>query len=164
MSLLEFLEPPKQEFVQCNNFVVFEPVSSRIAEHDVLCRGDALMELFEMLTASPIYDDKLKIQILGNRLSRIQMMLSLANNPENIVVTKFVKKVWKRYPFYSNLGEPFLELSEYLHVFPDFADNTDPLLVQRLVGGPEDDEGSDDDDESSDDESGDDESTKDDAK
>ena len=101
------------------NFMVFEPASHRIAESDVLYRGQQVRETFDEVMHYLSERQTLKDQILQNRLSKMIKMLDLVQNYDQIVVTKFLDKIWRRYAHLSSLGETYLDLKTYLQVFPD---------------------------------------------
>ena len=86
MNLVEFLEPTVEEFTKCENFVVFEPVSIRVPESDILYTGPEILEVFEKVIQTEIYPEGLKKQIFANKISRIHTMLGLCQNLDNIVV------------------------------------------------------------------------------
>ena len=130
MDLIELLEPGVEEFSKCENFVVFEPVSIRVPESDILYQGAEILEVFDKVVNTEIYEEGLKKKIFANKISRIHTMLQLSANIENIVVTKFIKKIWKRYPFYSNLGELFLDGDEFHAVFPESKADFDQYLIR----------------------------------
>lgn len=130
MNLIELLEPTVEEFGKCENFVVFEPVSIRVPESDILYRGEQVLEIFNTVVNTPIYEEGLKKKIFANKISRIHTMLQLSGNIENIVITKFIKKIWKRYPFYSNLGELFLDGDEFTKVFPESKDSFENYMIR----------------------------------
>ncbi len=112
------------------NFMVFEPASHRIQESDILYRGQKVRETFEDVMHYLSERQTLKDQILQNRLSKITKMLDLVQNYDQIVVTKFLDKIWRRYSHLSSLGETYLDLKTYLQVFPDA--NGEHLVGQRI--------------------------------
>ncbi|MDA1353340.1 MAG: hypothetical protein O3A01_02565 [bacterium] len=144
MKALEFLEPAKNQYSVFLNFVVFEPSSQRIPPQDILAKGDAVREYLDIALAESGQHTDLKHQILVNRLTRIATMMNLVKNFENVVLTKFLNKVWRRYSFYSNLGELFLDVEDFSRFNPEFdAKNEDNFLLR--IASDDDDDDSDDD-------------------
>ena len=103
MKSIEFLKKSQPEFGYYLNFIIFEPASQRIHENDILCRGNEISKILNTLIETTPTNNDLKNKALLNRLNRIKMMLELVKNPEQIIVTKFLNKVWRRYSFFSNL-------------------------------------------------------------
>ena len=79
----------------------------RVPDNDILLVGDQVSDLFDTITNNLDIGDSLQDQILQNRLTRIQMMLDLLKNKDGLIMTKFLSKIWRRYSFFSNLGELF---------------------------------------------------------
>lgn len=93
-SAEKIVENPKKY----QNFIVFEPASSRISPSDILIRGKDVLDLYEkvddILTSQ---QDNIKVQIILNRLQKIGNMLDLLTVFDNVIVTKFFNRIWKRY-------------------------------------------------------------------
>ena len=143
--MLEYLEPVKPDFVHYTNLIVFEVAASRIPPSDVLLTGNKIQELFDRAYYQILdQPQNLKTQILKNRFERLKMMLDMVKSYDDIVMTKFLNKVWKRYTFFSNLGEVFLDLDDFVGFLPEYKKNNEGLYVARsLVGdddGPEEEE------------------------
>ncbi len=119
--------------VRFQNFIVFEPQSVRVPEQDVLIRGYEARYVFDQVMAKLSRRDTIQDLIINNRLSKIANMMSLVQNEESIVITKFLDKIWKRYSYLSNLGENFLDLKSYLLVFPEYQSQRDTLIATRKV-------------------------------
>ena len=113
MKYIEFLEPPKEDMSLFNNFIFFEPSSHRLSNDEILYQGESVIEIFDTAAKLSGQSHDIKDKILSNRLNRIKMMLELVKNPEFIIMTKFINKVWRRYIFFSNLGELFLDIETY---------------------------------------------------
>ncbi len=114
------------------NFILFEPASSRITEVDVLVRGEKVVEMYEHILNGVSNDDSLKAQILRHRLTKIGQMLDLLTSYENVVISKFFDRVWRRYSYISNIGEAFLHLPLFLTSFPAYVQEKEAILAQRL--------------------------------
>ena len=125
----------KDDIARFQNFIVFEPASVRVIENDVLFQG---------VEVKAFYDDclakfsgrklSLKEEIVFNRLSKIGHMLNLLENPENIILTKFFDRVWRRYSYISHLGENFMALDTFVDLFPDFSSKIDETKANRFEG------------------------------
>lgn len=150
MKALEFLEPAKDQYSVFLNFIVFEPSSQRIPPQDVLAKGEAVREYLEVALAEASQHSDLKHQILVNRLTRISTMMNLVKNFDNVVLTKFLNKVWRRYSFYSNLGELFLDVKDYKRFNPEFNPDDESNFLQRIATDDDDDSDNNDDDSSDD--------------
>ena len=59
------------------------------------------------------------------------MMLTLVKSFDNLILTKFVNKVWRRYGFFSHLGETFLTLDELIHYLPDYKKQRDAITLSK---------------------------------
>jgi len=121
------------EYSHYQNFIVFEPSSLRISELDVLYRGDAVVEEFErILNAIHKSNEGLKMEILHNRLVKIEHMLELLQSRENVLITRFFARIWRRYGAVSHLGESLLDYETYLLFFPEYKKSSDKLLATRF--------------------------------
>ena len=123
------VESPKKY----QNFIVFEPASSRISPSDILMRGEDVLNLYEkvddILTE---HQDDIKVQIILNRLQKIGNMLDLLTVYDNVIVTKFFNRIWKRYSYVSNLGESFIDLSSLGIYVPDLLVKGETLIADRI--------------------------------
>lgn len=129
------ITPSNEHRFQC--FVLFEPASSRISEVDVLIRGEEVRTAYESIMDNLTEDDSLKTQIIKNKLGKIGQMLSLLQSCDNVIISKFFDRVWRRYSYISNIGEPLLDLKTFKHFFPQYTD-IPALLAQRLDDEDED--------------------------
>ena len=59
-------------------------------------------------------------------------MLDLLSAYENVVISKFFDRVWRRYSYISNIGESFLPLTLFLTYFPEYKNEKENILAQRL--------------------------------
>ena len=114
-------------------FLVFEPASLRIPDNDLILLGDSAVDIFQQVSNSPHYNTSLQDQILKNRLQRIEMMIDLLKNNDGLIMTKFLNKIWRRYSFFSNLGELFLTQGELKRLVPDYTFNESPILERFVV-------------------------------
>lgn len=130
--MLEFLEPSKPDYEVYVSLICFEPAALRVPEDDILFMGPKVREVFDQIYFTLQQDaESLKTQILLNRFNKISMMLGLVKSYDDVVITKFLDKVWKRYSFFSNLGEVFIELNDFVNILPDYDKNDQGLYVQR---------------------------------
>ena len=132
MKSIEFLEHKKEKIELFVSFIVFEPASYRISESDILVRGYDVKKLFDDIFMQVSQANSLSEKALHNTLSRINMMLDLVKNYDNVVMTKFINKVWRRYGFFSHLGESFLDLDRFVQFLPQF-DKNDPDLILNQI-------------------------------
>lgn len=122
---------PENE-LRFQNFILFEPASSRITDIDVLVRGQAVVDMYETIMGKLSDDDSLKTQILRNKLAKVGQMLDLLTVYDNVIISKFFDRVWRRYSYISNIGEAFLPLNLFLSYFPEYAQDKENILAQRL--------------------------------
>ncbi len=135
------------------SFIVFEPASLRIPDNDLLLVGDQVSDLFREVMSSGKFENNIQDQILINRLQRIEMMMDLLKTNNGLILTKFLNKIWRRYSFFSNLGELFITQKDLKRFVPDYTFN-EKIVLDKVVESEEDVEDDDDDnnnDESSDD-------------
>lgn len=129
MMLLPNVTPENEHRFQC--FILFEPASSRVNEFDVLVKGIEVRNMFDEVINSLADDDNIKTLIIRNKLAKVGQMLSLLNNFENVIISKFFDRIWRRYSYISNIGEPFLDLKTFKTFFPQYNDPA-AILAQRL--------------------------------
>lgn len=122
-------------------FIIFEPASSRIHDFDILVSGEKVREIYDQLIEGLNSDYSLKTQIILNRVQKIGQMLDLLKNYDHVLISKFFDRVWRRYSYISNIGEPFLDLPNFIKFFPEYGEDRQQLLAQRI--DDEDDEFSD---------------------
>ena len=65
------VESPKKY----QNFIVFEPASSRISPSDILMRGEDVLNLYEKVDIFTEHQDDIKVQIILNRLKIGNMLI-----------------------------------------------------------------------------------------
>lgn len=114
------------------NFIVFEPASLRVKEPDILFRGPQIRDLFYHVDSLIENDESICNLILKNRLNKIGKMLDLVLDFDNIVMTKFFDRIWRRYSYLSNLGEMFLDLNIFLLASPEYKAKYDDIIATRL--------------------------------
>jgi len=114
------------------SFIVFEPASARINELDTLLMGPDVVTMYRDLMDHLYREDTIKTQIILNRIGKIGQMIDLLRSHDHIVISKFFDRVWRRYSYISNIGEPFLDLSTFVRFFPTYADDRLTLLAQRI--------------------------------
>jgi hypothetical protein len=113
-------------------FIVFEPASLRIPDTDVLLISTPVVELFSKAQNSTFLTDSLQDQSLINRLTRIGMMIDLLKSDSGLILTKFLSPIWRRYSFFSNLGELFLSKRDLNRLVPD-AQFQNPIFLDRFM-------------------------------
>jgi hypothetical protein len=59
-------------------------------------------------------------------------MLELLSQFDNILITKYFDRVWRRYGYISNLGETFLNLETLLAYFPEYKTKLDDIIALRF--------------------------------
>ena len=143
-------QPSTPDDNRYSNFIVFEPASQRIQEQDILIRGPEILPLFEEVYAKINMSSELKLLILNNRLAKIRQMLEMLKSPDELILTKFFDKVWRRYAYVSNIGELFLGLPSFVEFLPHYQDTKKDLYALRLDDLDDSDDTDDDDDENED--------------
>jgi len=124
---------------QC--FIVFDPASSRINETDVLVRGQDILEMYEKVASEIETNQSIQAMTLSNRLSKIGQMLDLLVTCDNLIITKFFDRIWRRYSYVSNISELFLDYPTFIKYFPEFEKDKEALLAQRIDGSEDDEDG-----------------------
>jgi hypothetical protein len=114
------------------SFILFEPASSRVSELDIMARGEHVVDMLDTIMAELSQDDSLKTVIIRNRLSKIAQMISLLSNYDNVILSKFFDRIWRRYGYISNIGEPFLDFKSFSGFFPDLVKDPTTITAQRL--------------------------------
>jgi hypothetical protein len=114
------------------NFIVFDPSSSRINEQDILFQGYEVQEIFDKLQDKLSSKSDIKTQIIQNKMAKIGQMLELLANYDNIIISKFFDRVWRRYAYISNLGENFLEIKTFLECFPEYKEDKMAIIAKRI--------------------------------
>jgi len=114
------------------NFIIFEPASQRIKESDIYLRGHEIYDFFLKVEEKLDEMDELEVLILKNRLSKIRRMLDLVSDFNNIIMTKFFDRIWRRYSYLSNLGETFLDLKTFMNIFQEYKEDPTSIVATRL--------------------------------
>ena len=104
-------------------------------------------DTFEQIS---LLQDDIKMKILLNKFQKIGNMLSLLESHDNVIITKFFDRIWRRYSYVSHLGESFFSLDVFLDFFPKFDTKADKIIAQRIDVDLDDFEEEDEDDEDED--------------
>ena len=143
---------------QC--FFVFEPASIRISDNDIFLIGKQVRDMFDdVYHQVSENEDDIKMKILSNNIQKIGNMLDLLPSYDNVIITRFFDRIWRRYSYVSHLGESFLDLNTFLKLVPDYDSKKDLVIAQRIdinydqfeEDNDDDDDDDDDDDKDSDD-------------
>jgi hypothetical protein len=130
------------------SFIVFDPASIRVPETDIFIIGPKVSEIvdqiFERISER---EQDIKMKILINKISKLRNMLDLVGNQENIIISKFFHRIWRRYSYISHLGEAFLDLQSFSEFFPELIIDREALIANRLDISDEDEDSFDDDDD-----------------
>tara|TARA_Y100000589_G_C27112887_1_gene612983 strand:+ start:906 stop:1382 length:477 start_codon:yes stop_codon:yes gene_type:complete len=136
------------------SFIVFEPASIRISDNDILYIGNNVQTIFdETFEKVSLLQNDIKMKILLNKFEKIGNMLSLLESHDNVIITKFFDRIWRRYSYVSHLGESFFSLDVFLDFFPQFDTESEKVIAQRIDANVDqfDEEDDDDEDEDEDD-------------
>ncbi len=126
-----------------HSFIVFEPASLRVHDGDILLIGDSVREFYDSLMIKLLKQDKtLKTQILHNKLVKLGHMLELLTNYDQVIITRYFDRIWRRYSYISHLGENFLNLDSLYDFFPKYKKQND--IIASRFGDFDDEEDSDD--------------------
>jgi hypothetical protein len=115
------------------NFIIFEPSSLRIEEQDILAKGNQIVDINNESIEYLVKQNSMKESIILNRIKKIEMMLSLVKDFDNVIITKFINKIWRRYLYFSNLGETFLDINYFTNIFPEYKKNKNQIVAQRII-------------------------------
>lgn len=114
------------------SFVVFEPASVRISDADVLYQGDDVRRIYDMMINTLISKEHtIKEKILHNRLAKIGNMLDLLQSYDNVIITRFFDRIWRRYAYVSHLGEAFLDFGTFFDYVPEAKTDAAQYLALR---------------------------------
>ena len=134
------------------SFVVFDPASIRIQDSDILFIGNDVKKVFDSFMNTLVSKEQtMKEKIFHNRLQKVSSMLSLLQSFDNVLITRFFDRIWRRYSYVSQLGESFIDLATYVDYFPESKKNISSLMATRQDRSDDFDEDSDDDTNSDDD-------------
>jgi hypothetical protein len=140
------------------SFIIFEPASIRVSDSDLFILGKDVQSFYDQFMEK-LLSKKLTIkeQILQNKVSKIGSMLELLQNYDQVLISKFFDRIWRRYSYISHLGESFLDLETFLAYCPEYKEKLDDVIALRFDKEVEVEEESDDDesDDSTDSESAD---------
>ena len=131
--LIDLFDEEEQDSDEYVSFIVFDPSSLRIPENDILLIGDTVPHLFDQVIASPHFTSSLKDKTLYNRLQRIAMMIDLLKSNNGLILTRFLSSIWRRYLFFSQLGELFVSKGDLHRLLPDYSFNDDMILTRHVV-------------------------------
>jgi len=121
-----------------HSFIVFEPASLRVHDGDILLIGDSVREFFDSLMAKLLKQEKtLKMQILHNKLVKVGHMLELLSSYDQVIITRYFDRIWRRYSYISHLGESFLNLDVLYDFFPKYK-KQDDIIASRYGAFDED--------------------------
>ncbi|MBI59783.1 hypothetical protein CL657_01030 [bacterium] len=133
------------------SFIVFEPASIRISDNDILYIGNNVQTIFdETFEKVSLLQNDIKMKILLNKFEKIGNMLSLLESNDNVIITKFFDRIWRRYSYVSHLGESFFSLDVFLDFFPQFDTESEKVIAQRIDANVDQFDEEDDDDEDED--------------
>ncbi len=131
----DILDICKENTTRYQNFIVFDPNSVRVLDSDIYLIGDDVKKQFDLLYSRLNASQSIGHQILENRLGKIGQMLELVSNYDQVIITKYFDRVWKRYAYISNLGESFLNFPTFAEYFPKEAANVDNVIADRVDEG-----------------------------
>lgn len=115
------------------NFFVFDPGSIRVSESDIFLIGQPVVDMYEEAMSRISKDlSDIKVKILYNKLQKIGHMLDLLNSYDNVIISKFFDRIWRRYSHITHLGEPFFDLKTFLNYFPEYNDKLETVTATRL--------------------------------
>ena len=115
------------------NFFVFDPGSIRVSENDIFLIGQPVVDMYEQVMERISHDiNDIKIKILYNRFQKIGHMLDLLNTYDNVIISKFFDRIWRRYSHITHLGEPFFDLKTFLKYFPEYNNKLEDICATRL--------------------------------
>ena len=115
------------------SFIVFDPASIRISDSDIFLIGKDVRDLFDEVHDKVLScDSDIKMRIMANQLGKLANMLDLLGNYDNVIITKFFDRIWRRYSYVSHLGESFLKMSVFLDFFPEYDNQFDKVVATRI--------------------------------
>ncbi len=128
-KVTDIVETPER--YQC--FVVFDPASIRVPDADILLIGKDVVDLYEsVIEKVSDQTDDIKMKIILNRLQKIGNMIDLLQVYDQVIISRFFDRIWRRYAYISHLGESFFDLKTFTEFFPDYIKKGDDLIADRL--------------------------------
>lgn len=99
------------------NYIIFEPASLRVHDADILIIGPDILPFHQslMLELSK-QKESLSKQIIRNQLLKIGQMLDLVKNINQVIISKYFDRIWRRHAYITHLGESFLSLDIFLQL------------------------------------------------
>ncbi len=134
--LIDLFDNQKENPDDFVSFIIFEPASLRIPDNDLLLIGDDVVDLFSQVMNSPSFSKNIHDEILLNRLKRIEMMIDLLKSNDGLILTKFLNNIWRRYSFFSNLGELFISQKDLKRLTPNY-EFKNPIILDRYIEAEE---------------------------
>lgn len=121
------------------SFIVFEPASVRISDSDIFILGKDVQSFYDQFMEKVLSKElTIKEQILQNKVSKIGNMLELLQKYDQVLITKFFDRIWRRYSYVSHLGESYLDLETFLAYFPSYKDKLEDIIALRFDVGDDD--------------------------
>jgi len=74
----------------------------------------------------------LKYVVIQNALTRIDQMIQQLSSFELLVITKFMNRIWIKHKKCSDFGEKLIDLNHFLGLKPEFVDNFEQIIAERL--------------------------------
>lgn len=100
------------------NFVATHHRKYRLENYDILAFGFRCKTILDQLEKNI---DRFKRTDRDKRLHNTVLKfqrLVLNSKDDELYITKFINPVWKKYEHFSELGEPFFHLSEFIEWYP----------------------------------------------
>ena len=83
------------------SFMVFDPASLRISDNDIMFIGNDVKEFFEKaLDHVNQISIPIQRQIMTNQYLKLGNMIDLLDSYDNLIITKFFDRVWRRYSMF----------------------------------------------------------------
>ena len=115
------------------SFIVFEPASVRVSDSDIFLIGKDVRTFFDKtIHVVQQNESDIKMKIMLHQMQKLSNMLDLIDDYGNIIITKFFDRIWRRYSYITHLGESFIDLNQFLSFFPEYNDQPEKVIAQRV--------------------------------
>tara|TARA_B110000438_G_C15667718_1_gene586785 strand:+ start:174 stop:617 length:444 start_codon:yes stop_codon:yes gene_type:complete len=117
------------------NYIIFEPASLRVHDADILIIGPDILQFHQsLLIELSKQKESLSKQTIRNQLLKIGQMLELVKNINQVIISKYFDRIWRRHAYITHLGESFLSLDIFQQLNKDEKYNDlETLISNRYV-------------------------------
>lgn len=116
------------ETLNYENFIVFKHSRARIPESDLFGDLNMVQETLFEVKRRASEDDSLHGLVVLNRLIKIERMLELVAEPNDVCFTKFYSRNNKQFSYNGNYCELFIKMGEFISIHPKYNQDKEWLI------------------------------------